>query len=117
MTKYVELEVGEPSAVDNANEVNTEQEHSVQCEQEQSDEQTLSPVSTQSSPRRSTRSKQRPDWYSHHVASLSTEELDPSTVHEVQSSPNSTKCKKAMEQEMKSLHSNKVWELVEPPPD
>ena len=75
------------------------------------------PVSTQSSPQRSTRSKQRPDWYSHHVAALTTEELDPYTVREAQSSPNSTKWKKAMEREMKSLHSNKVWELVEPLPD
>ena len=65
-------------------EVNTEQEHSQQCEQEQSDEQTLSPVSAQLSPQRSTRPKQKPDWYSHHVASLSTEELDPSTVCEAQ---------------------------------
>ena len=51
------------------------------------------------------------------VIMLSTEELDPSTVREAQSSPNSTKWKEAMEREMKSLHSNKVWELVEPPPD
>ena len=43
VTKYIELGISEQSAVDNNMEVNTGQGHSEQCEQEQSDKQTLPP--------------------------------------------------------------------------
>ena len=65
--------------------------------------------------RRSTRNKQEPDRYSHHLTLLSTEQQDPSSVAEAKSSSDKAKWAKAMEKEMESLRSNDVWELVEPP--
>ena len=47
----------------------------------------------------------------------STEQQDLSSVAEARSAPDKVKWEKAMGREMKSLHSNEVWELVEPPPD
>ena len=61
------------------------------------------------------RNKQQPDRYSHGLAMASSEPEDPSTVDEARSSPEKVKWEKAMEREMESLHSNDVWELVEPP--
>ena len=46
----------------------------------------------------------------------STEQQDPSSVPEARSAPDKVKWEKAM-REMKSLCSNEVWELVEPPPN
>ena len=46
-----------------------------------------------------------------------TDDHDPSSVAEAKSAPDAPEWEKAMENEMKSLHSNDVWELVELPPD
>ena len=67
--------------------------------------------------RRSTRNRRKPDWYSHNLTLLSTERPDPTSVDEVNSSPDKHKWRRAMEKEMAPLQSNEVWELVEPPPN
>ena len=67
--------------------------------------------------RRSTRNRQKPDRYGYKVLSTSTEQQDPSSVADVKSSPDKVKWEKAMEKEMESLRANKVWELVELPPN
>ena len=66
---------------------------------------------------RSTRDRQQPDRYSHNLTLASTEQQDPSSVAEAKSTPDKAKWEEAMEREMESLHSNEVWELVEPPPN
>ena len=66
---------------------------------------------------RSTRNRQQPDWYSPGLTLLLTEQQDLSSVAEAKSSPDKVKWAEAMEREMESLRSNKVWELVEPPPN
>ena len=45
----------------------------------------------------------------------SSEEHDPSTVREALSTPDKARWEEAMAREMESIHSNRVWELVEPP--
>ena len=45
----------------------------------------------------------------------STQQQDPSSVAEAKSRPDKAKWENAMEREVESLHSNNVWELVEPP--
>jgi len=49
------------------------------------------------------------------LTTFCNEQKDPTSEAEVKSSPDSLKWEKAIESEMKSLHSNGVWELVEPP--
>ena len=65
----------------------------------------------------STRNKQKPDRYGYNLTVASTEQQDLSSVVEARSAPDKVNWEKAMEREMKSLYSNEVWELVEPPPD
>lgn len=64
--------------------------------------------------RKSTRVRRERDWYGFVAAD---EESDPSSVAEALSSHVKSKWEEAMDREMESLHSNEVWELVEPPPD
>ena len=68
-------------------------------------------------PRRSTREKQRPHRYGHVVATVCDEQLDPVSVNEAKLSPYKLKWERAMEAEMKSLQANRVWELVQLPPN
>ena len=72
------------------------------------------PAATDPPVRRSSRVREKPNWYGYLV---SDEQQDPTTVAEALSSHDKLKWKEAMEREMESLHSNEVWELVEPPPD
>ena len=67
-------------------------------------------------PRRSTRSKQQPR-YSYHISVAMTDDHNPSSVAEAKSAPEAPEWEKAIEREMKSLHLNDVWELVDIPPD
>ena len=61
--------------------------------------------------------EEEPNRYGYNLTVASTEQQDPSSVAEARSASDKVKWEKAMEREMKSLHSNEVWELVEPPPD
>ena len=108
--KYVELEVEEEPVIEET--VTPNPPDSVPEESTASD-----PIVSESGLRRSTRNKQKPDRYSHNLTMASTEQQDPSSVAEAKSSPDKAKWEKAMEGEMESLHSNDVWELVEPPPN
>ena len=48
---------------------------------------------------------------------VSDEECDPTTAAEALSAPDKSQWEEDMRQEMESLCSNDVWELVEPPPN
>ena len=73
---------------------------------------------SESVPRRSTRSKQKPDRYSHNIsATVASIDQDPCSVSEARSATDKDGWEQAMKMEMDSLHSNEVFELVEPPAD
>ena len=73
-------------------------------------------ATTASLPRRSERNRKNPDWFGNPVAYVAeNQQTCPSTVNEALSSSEGVKWGSAMEKEMKSLHYNKVWDLVELP--
>lgn len=75
----------------------------------------VTPVSSATEPlRRSTRHRHQPDYYGVEQTHLSWE--SPTTLTEVNSSPEKTKWKRAMEAEMESLSQHDVWDLVDLPP-
>ena len=131
-TKYVELEIEEEPSVQKEKECTSEAEieesdsertttlrsRNNVSEVGQLGEQSTAPISIpESGLRKSTRNKQKHDWYSHNLTLLSSEEQDPSSVDEAKLSSDKDKWEKAMEKEIESLRSNEVWELVEPPRD
>ena len=106
--KYVELEieeepVTEESAIPNSEEIDQSEESEAQAP--------VIPL------RRSSRIRHKPDWYGHNHGMIASDEQDPSTVEEALSTPDKSKWIDAMEREMESLHSNEVWELMEPLPN
>ena len=66
-------------------------------------------------PRRSERTRQRPDYYGTWIYTAKEQEKDPTTVKEAMSSSECEKWKDAMEKELKSIEANEVWELVKLP--
>ena len=103
--KYVELEMV-PDESTTTEETDT---------QEDSTEQST-PISSAPALRRSTRVSHQPIRYGYNVTMISTEQQhDPSSVTETKSQHDSDQWDEAMEREMKSLWSNDVWDLVEPP--
>ena len=108
--KYVELEIEEEPVIKETTTPNPP--YSVPEESTASN-----PIVPEPFLRRSTRDRQQPDRYSHNLTLASTEQQDPSSVAEAKSTPDKAKWEEAMEREMESLHSNEVWELVEPPPN
>ena len=67
-------------------------------------------------PRRSSRPRQRPDYFGVWVNSVEdSSEKDPTSAQEAISSSEGEKWKKAMNEEMKSMESNDAWELVDRP--
>lgn len=129
VNKYVELEVEKGADTQKETELDVEAETStesvvipiptdIQPEEEQPEEsQTVTPNPSECGLRRSSRSKQKPERYSHNMTLCSSEQQDPTTVDEARSSPENLKWIEAMSTEMDSLRSNNVWELVEPPPN
>ena len=115
LPKYVELEVEEESSINKPVVLNLPSIVLEENEQIEEESTVLNPIVSDSGLRRSTRNKQEPDRYSHHLTLLSTEQQDPSSVAEAKSSSDKAKWARAMEKEMESLRSNDVWELVEPP--
>ena len=112
--KYIELEIeGEPAAEVPTSLGGASEETTVHEQQGEESNQTVPEAAL----RRSTRSKQQPDRYSYHISVALTEDHDPSSVAEAKSAPDAPEWEIAMEREMKSLHSNDVWELVDLPPD
>ena len=61
-------------------------------------------------PRRSTGQTTWPDRY---VIWVNTVAAEPATVHEALNGPEKEEWSNAMEQEMKSIYLNDVWDLVE----
>ena len=65
-------------------------------------------------PRRSTRSRSAPDWYSNPVLEVMLLDHDePTNYEEAMVSPDSVKWLEAMKSEMGSMYENKVWTLVD----
>uniref|UniRef100_A0A1X7VWV5 Reverse transcriptase Ty1/copia-type domain-containing protein n=1 Tax=Amphimedon queenslandica TaxID=400682 RepID=A0A1X7VWV5_AMPQE len=65
--------------------------------------------------RRSTRKRKRPDYYGVYINLTEVEE--PTTVSKALTGNNKRQWKSAMDAEYRSLMSNDVWELTEPPED
>lgn len=65
--------------------------------------------------RRSTRQTRVPDYYARETYLAVEHELEPKTLSQVLSSADKHHWMEAMEKEMKSLHENRVWELVKLP--
>jgi hypothetical protein len=116
--KYVELEVEEKPIVEESVTPSSAPEETPADEPSGEESASADVPSNQTlNLRRSTRNRQKPDWYSHNLTLLSTERPDPTSLDEVNSSPDKLKWRRAMEKEMGSLRLNEVWELVEPPPN
>ena len=75
------------------------------------------PVNTKPVKRRSTRERKQPDKYGVWVNAAIIQNKEPSTVNEALNSSEKNEWRQAMEEEVKSMHKNDVWELVEPPQD
>ena len=67
--------------------------------------------------RRSGRERRPPDYYGVEVKTVNMLQNEPACIDDVLRSPKRDKWINAMEQEMKSLKENEVWELVELPKD
>ena len=80
------------------------------------DHQTSDQVTTK--PRRSSRVRSAPEWYSNHVLEVMLLDHDePTNYEEAIMSPDSTKWLEAIKSEIGSMYENKVWTLVELPDD
>ena len=107
--KYVQLDIEEEPTVEEP--VTDESNGTAPENGEESEAQV--PTTLDPPLRRSSRVRQQPDWF--HGLVASGEQQDPSTVAEALSTPEKSKWEEAMENEMESIHSNGVWDLVEPP--
>ena len=67
--------------------------------------------------RRSGRERRPPDFYGVEANTVGELQNEPASIEDVLQSPKKDKWMNAMEQEMKSLKENEVWELVELPKD
>ena len=76
------------------------------------DHETSDQVTTE--PRRSTRVRSAPEWYSNPVLEVMLVDHDePTNYEEAIVSPDSAKWPEAMKSEMGSMYENKVWTLVD----
>ena len=80
------------------------------------DHETLDQVTT--GPRRSSRPRSAPEWYSNPVLEVMLLDHDkPTKYKEAMMSPDSDKWLEAMKSEIGSMYENKVWTLVDLPDD
>ena len=80
------------------------------------DHETSDQVTTE--PRRSTRVRFAPEWYSNPVLEIMLLDHDePMNYEEAMMIPDSAKWLEAMKSEMGSMYENKVWTLVDLPDD
>ena len=69
-------------------------------------------------PRRSTRVRSAPEWYSNPILEVMLlDQGEPTNDEEAMVSPHSAKWLEAMKSEMGSMYENKVWTLVDLPDD
>ena len=88
----------------------------IEVEAYDSDHETSDQVVTE--PRRSTRVRSAPEWYSNPVLEVMLLDHDePTNYEEAMVSPDSAKWLEAMKSEMGSMYENKVWTLVDLPDD
>ena len=73
------------------------------------------PTKTEMAPRRSERQRKPPDFYGIRVNVSSEKPCEPATIEEATNCSEKTEWMQAMENKMKSLKQNNVWELVELP--
>ena len=114
-----EHDVEEPVVELNIENPEAEVEEEKQTDDEQVTIQNQSDSDGTVVPRRSERNRHRPDYYGTWIYSGSytakEQGAEPVTVDEAMSSPEKEKWKEAMQKEMKSIDTNKVWELVKLP--
>ena len=79
----------------------------------QDEQNVVESVDEASAPRRSKRPRQLPIKYGHDVLLLNNDE--PNTYSEAMVDPDSESWLEAMRSEIKSMHDNQVWNLVDPP--
>ena len=86
--------------------------------EEANDDDHESPDQVTTEPRRSTRVRSAPEWYSNPVLEVMLLDHDePTNYEEVMMSPDSAKWLKAMKSEIGSMYEKKVWTLVDLPND
>ena len=69
-------------------------------------------------PRRSTRVRSAPEWYSNPILEVMLlDHGEPTNYEEAMMSPDSAKWLEAMKSEMRSMYENKVWTLIDLPND
>ena len=80
------------------------------------DHETSDQVTTE--PRRSSRVRSAPEWYSNPVLEVMLLDHDePTNYEEAMMSPDSNRWLEAMKSEIESMYENKVWTLVDLPDD
>ena len=80
------------------------------------DHETSDQVTTE--PRRSTRVRSAPEWYSNPIMEVMLLDHDePTNYEEAMMSPDSAKWFEAMKSKMGSMYENKVWTLMDLPDD
>ena len=118
--KYVQLQVNDEPTVESTEQQSLPgRESEIVTELNPSTQETLPTAPDEMGPRRSARSKHKPDRYGDVVTvALSDQDLaDPMSVTEARAAVDRDEWNMAMEAEMRSLRLNKVWDLVEPPPN
>jgi hypothetical protein len=61
------------------------------------------------------RERQQPDFYKAHVANVQKEKEEPDSYEEALRAPDADQWRKAMDEEIASLHANNTWLLEELP--
>ena len=85
-------------------------EFPTQNEMEEPTESADPSVETAAEPRRSSRARSKPQWYS-----MLLDSDEPTNYSEAMMDPDSVKWLTAMKSEMESMYTNQVWNLVDPP--
>ena len=87
------------------------------CEEVNDDDHETSDQVT-AEPRRLTRVHSAPEWYGNPVLEVMLLDHDePTNYEEAMMSQDSAKCLEAMKSEIRSMHENKVWTLIDLPDD
>ena len=97
--------------------INEDERVAGQVEEEETHNEPVNISEPEPVTRRSTRERKQPDKYGVWVNAATIQNKEPLTVNEALNSSEKNEWRKAMEEEVKSMHKNDVWELDEPPQD